>query len=251
MIRVALAGHRGRVGAEVALALQSAPDIEYVGGAGRGDDLRALLREARAEALVDFTRPDAALDNALVAVEAGAAPIVGTSGLSAAAVDSLQDACQQAGVGGIVAPNFAVGAVVMMWLAECAAPFFEAVEVIEAHHSGKPDAPSGTALATARRLAGVGAFSYSRPEKVTLEGTRGGEEGGVGVHSLRLPGLVADQEVLFGLAGQTLSISHRTTSRAAFGPGVLLAIRRIAREPRFYRGLDQLLGLTVPQADSE
>ena len=251
MIRVVLAGHRGRVGAEVALALQSAPDIEYAGGAGRGDDLRALLGDARPEALVDFTRPDAAPDNAMAAVEAGAAPIVGTSGLSEAAVDRLQDACERAEVGGIVAPNFAIGAVVMMWLAECAAPFFEAVEVIEAHHAGKLDAPSGTALATARRLAGLHAFSYNRPEKVSLEGTRGGEEGGVGVHSLRLPGIVADQEVLFGLAGQTLSIAHRTTSRAAFGPGVLLAIRRIAREPRFYRGLDQLLGLTVPQTGSK
>jgi 4-hydroxy-tetrahydrodipicolinate reductase len=146
----------------------------------------------------------------------------------------------------MVAPNFAVGAVVMMWLAERAAPFFEAVEVIETHHAGKLDAPSGTALATARRLAAAGRFSYNRPEKVSLDGARGGEEGGVGIHSLRLPGAVADQEVLFGLAGQTLSIAHRTTSRAAFGPGVLLAIRRLTTEPRFYRGLDELLGLSTP-----
>ena len=118
----------------------------------------------------------------------------------------------------------------------------EAVEVIETHHAGKLDAPYGTALATGRRLAALRRFTYNRPEKVSLEGTRGGEEGGVGVHSLCLPGVVADQEVLFGLAGQTLSIAHRTTSRAAFGPGVLLAIRRIAAEPRFYRGLDDLLG---------
>ena len=246
MIRVALAGHRGRAGAEIALALQGAPDVDYVGGAGPGDDLPALLREARPQALVDFTRPDVAPDNALAAVHAGAAPIVGTSGLPNDVVDRLEAACEQAGVGGIVAPNFAVGAVVMIWLAEMAAPFFEAVEVIETHHAGKLDAPSGTALATARRLAALRRFTYNRPEKVSLEGTRGGEEGGVGVHSLRLPGVVADQEVLFGLAGQTLSIAHRTTSRAAFGPGVLLAIRRIAAEPRFYRGLDDLLGLPSP-----
>jgi 4-hydroxy-tetrahydrodipicolinate reductase len=246
MIRVALAGHRGRTGAEVAVAIQAAPDMDYVGGAGRGDQLGALLRDGRPHALVDFTRPEVALDNALAAAEAGAAPVVGTTGLSTDGVDRLEVACRQAGVGGIVAPNFAVGAVVMMWLAERAAPFFEAVEVIEAHHAGKLDAPSGTALATARRLAAAGRFSYNRPEKVSLEGARGGEEGGVGVHSLRLPGVVADQEVLFGLAGQTLSIAHRTSSRAAFGPGVLLAIRRIAAEPRFYRGLDELLGLSAP-----
>ena len=146
-------------------------------------------------------------------------------------------------MGGIVAPNFAVGAVLMMHLAEKAAPFFDAVEVIEMHHAGKADAPSGTALATARRLAQRGRFSYNRPEKTTLAGTRGGEEGGVGVHSVRLPGLVADQEVVFGLPGQTLTIAHRTTSREAFAPGVLLAVRRLVAEPRFYRGLDELLGL--------
>jgi 4-hydroxy-tetrahydrodipicolinate reductase len=213
---------------------------------GRGDDLRALLRGSSPDALVDFTSADAALDNGLAAVQAGVAPVVGTSGLGPDAVDRLEAAAVQAGVGGIVAPNFAVGAVVMMWLAEMAAPFFDAVEVVEAHHAGKLDAPSATALATARRLAAGSHFSYNRPEKLSLEAARGGEEGGVGVHSLRLPGVVADQEVLFGLAGQTLSIAHRTTSRAAFAPGVLLAVRRIASEPRFYRGLDELLGLSTP-----
>ena len=136
----------------------------------------------------------------------------------------------------------------MMHLAEIAAPHFDAAEVIEMHHATKLDAPSGTALSTARRLAarrGGKPFSYKKPEKVTLESTRGGEEGGVAVHSIRLPGLVADQEVILGLPGQTLTIAHRTTSREAYVPGVLLAIRRVVAEPRFYRGLDQLLGLTV------
>lgn len=243
MIRVALAGHQGRVGREVARALEAAPDLEYVGGAGRGDDLGALFRDGRVQALVDFTHPGVALENALAAVAAGAAPVVGTTGLGAEAVDRLEAACRQAGLGGIVAPNFAVGAVLMMHLAERAAPYFDAVEVIEMHHAGKADAPSGTALATARRLAGRGRFSFNRPSKTTLEGTRGGEEGGVGVHSVRLPGLVADQEVIFGLPGQTLTIAHRTTSREAFAPGVLLAVRRLVAEARFYRGLDELLGL--------
>jgi 4-hydroxy-tetrahydrodipicolinate reductase len=243
MIRVALVGHRGRTGSEVAKALQAAPDIEYLGGLGRGDDLASFLESNRPQALVDFTHPGAALDHALAAVASGAAPVIGTSGLSPEAVDSLESACQAAGLGGIVAPNFAIGAVLMMHLAERAAPYFEAVEVIEAHQAGKADAPSGTALATARRLAARGSFKYNRPEKTTLEGTRGGEEGGVGVHSLRLPGVVADQEVIFGLPGQTMAITHRTTSREAFAPGVLLAIRRVAAEARFYRGLDDLLDL--------
>ena len=245
VIRVALAGHRGRTGSALAPALEAAPDVEYVGGLGSRDDVAALLRDRRPQALVDFTRPSAALDNALAAVAAGAAPIVGTSGLAAEAVDRLEAACLAAGLGGIVAPNFAIGAVLMMHLAELAAPFFDAVEVIEMHHAGKADAPSGTAIATARRLAARkgAAFTYNRPEKVTMEGTRGGEEGGVAVHSVRLPGVVADQEVIFGLPGQTLTVTHRTTSRECYAPGVLLAVRRIVAEPRFHRGLDSLLGL--------
>lgn len=250
MIRVALAGHHGRTGRALEPALAAAPGVEYVGGIGRGDDLTAILRDRRPQVLVDFTHPAVALDNALAAAGARAAPIVGTSGLSKEAVDRLESACRDAGVGGIVAPNFAIGAVLMMHLAELAAPFFDAVEVIEMHHAGKADAPSGTALATARRLAARRPrepFSYSRPEKVTMDHARGGEEGGVGVHSVRLPGLVADQEVIFGLPGQTLTVSHRTTSRECYAPGVLLAIRRIVAEPRFFRGLDGLLGLGPPQ----
>jgi len=245
MIKVALAGHRGKTGSALLPALTAARDIEYVGGVGRDDDLAAFLRACQPDALVDFTHPAVALDHALAAVTAKAAPIVGTSGLSPEAIDRLEEACHDAGVGGIVAPNFAVGAVLMMHLSEQAAPFFDAVEVIEMHHAAKADAPSGTALATAHRLStrkGTG-FQYNRAEKVTLPNTRGGEEGGVGVHSVRLPGVVADQEVIFGLPGQTLAIAHRTTSRECYATGVLLAIRRVVGEPRFYRGLDGLLGL--------
>ena len=192
---------------------------------------------------MDFTSPAAGLEHALAAVECGAAPIVGTSGIPPEGVDRLEAACKQAGLGGIVAPNFALGAVLMMHLAELAAPFFDAVEVIEMHHAAKLDAPSGTALATARRLATNRRFEHNRPEKVTLEGTRGGEEGGVAVHSVRLPGVVADQEVVFGALGQTLTIAHHTTSREAYAPGVLLAIRKVTAEPGFYRGLEAMLGL--------
>jgi len=246
-IRVAITGHRGKVGAILAAAFQGDPAIDYVGGVTRGDDLASFLHEKRPQALVDFTRPSEAMHNALAAVAAGACPVVGTTGLSTADVDKLETACAQKKIGGIVAPNFAVGAVLMMHLAEIAAPHFEAAEVIELHHAGKLDAPSGTALSTARRLAARRKdrpFAYRKAEKETLAGTRGGEEGGVAVHSVRLPGFVADQEVIFGLPGQTLTIAHRTTSREAYVPGVLLAIRTVTAEPRFYRGLDELLGLS-------
>jgi 4-hydroxy-tetrahydrodipicolinate reductase len=247
-IRVGVAGYRGKVGSLLVSAFQAEPGIDYVGGVGAGDDLAAFLKEKRPQALVDFTRPSVALHNALVAVAAGAAPVVGTSGIPADGVDKLEVACKAKGVGGIVAPNFAIGAVLMMHLAEIAAPHFDAAEIVEMHHAAKLDAPSGTALSTAKRLAarrGNRPFSHKKAEKETLAGTRGGEEGGVAVHSIRLPGFVADQEVIFGLPGQTLTIAHRTTSREAYVPGVLLAISRVTSEPRFYRGLDELLGLGV------
>jgi len=245
-IRVCLAGHRGKVGSVLALALQSEPDIDFVGGVSRGDDLAAFLHQKRPRAFVDFTRPSEALHNALAAVAAGASPVVGTTGLTGPDVDKLETACKAKGVGGIVAPNFAVGAVLMMHLADIAAPHFDAAEIIELHHAGKLDAPSGTALSTARRLAAVRKdkpFAYRKAEKETLAGTRGGEEGGVAVHSVRLPGFVADQEVILGLPGQTLTIAHRTTSREAYVPGVLIAIRKVTQDSKFYRGLDELIGL--------
>jgi len=245
-IRVAVAGHRGKVGSILVAAFEAQAGIEYVGGVGAGDDLAEFLKKKRPQALVDFTRPSVALHNALVAVAAGAAPVVGTSGIPSDGVDKLEVACKAKGVGGIVAPNFAIGAVLMMHLAEIAAPHFDAAEIVEMHHAAKLDAPSGTALSTARRLAsrrGSKPFNHKKAEKETLAGTRGGEEGGVAVHSIRLPGFVADQEVIFGLPGQTLTIAHRTTSREAYVPGVLLAISRVTSESRFYRGLDELLGL--------
>jgi 4-hydroxy-tetrahydrodipicolinate reductase len=237
-IRVAVAGHRGKVGSILVPALQNEPGIDYVGGVGKGDDLAAFLHDRRPRAFVDFTRPSEALHNALAAVAAGASPIVGTTGIPPEGVDKIETACKSKGLGGIVAPNFAVGAVLMMRLAEIAAPHFDAVEIIEMHHAAKLDAPSGTALATARRLAArrrEKPFSHNQAEKETLPRTRGGEEGHVAVHSVRLPGLVADQEVVFGLPGQTLTIAHRTTSREAYVPGVLLAIREVTSGARFYR----------------
>src|ERR1700680_2922758 len=207
-IRVAVAGHRGKVGSVLAAAFQSEPGIEYVGGVGHGDDLAAFLHDKRPRALVDFTRPSGALHNALAAVAVGASPVVGTSGLGADAIDKIETACKGKGLGGIVAPNFAVGAVLMMHLADIAAPHFDAAEIIEMHHAAKLDAPSGTALTTARRIAakrGNRPFTHKKPEKETIAGTRGGEEGNVAVHSIRLPGFVAAQEGMLGLPGATLA----------------------------------------------
>jgi 4-hydroxy-tetrahydrodipicolinate reductase len=244
-ISVVVCGALGKVGRTLVSAVEAEPDLRLAAAIDLDDDLHAAL--GGADVMVDFTAPDAAFDNAQAAIAAGVAPVVGTTGMSAEQVDELRHHAERAEVGGAVIPNFAIGAVLMMRLAEIAAPYFEAAEVVEAHHATKLDAPSGTALATARRLAAArdNRFAYSRPEKVTLDGTRGGEEGGVGVHSLRLPGLVADQEVVFGALGQTLTIAHRTTSREAFIPGVFATVRAVVENRRFYHSLDEVLGLDV------
>ena len=243
-IGVLVCGAKGKVGQVVVAAVEAEPGMRLAGAVDLDDDLQAAL-QAGPSVMVDFTAPAAAQGNALAAIAAGVAPVVGTTGMSAAQVDEIDARATTAGVGGAVIPNFAIGAVLMMRLAEIAAPYFDAVEVIEAHHATKLDAPSGTALATARRLSAARSqpFGYSQPEKVTLANTRGGEEGSVAVHSLRLPGLVADQEIVFGATGQTLTIAHRTTSREAFMPGVLATIRAVVAERRFYRSLDAVLGL--------
>lgn len=220
MIRVALAGERGKTGGAVAAGLRAAEDVDYVGGFGRDTEAADFLARTRPRVVVDFTEAAAAVEIALAAVAAGASPVIGTTAIPDGELDRIEAACRDAGLGGVFAPNFAIGAVLMMWLAGKARPHLDHVEIVEAHHLTKLDRPSGTALSTARRL--------------------GGE---VPIHSIRLPGIVADQAVIFGDGGQTLTISHRTTSREAYVPGVLLAVRKVVEGTRFYRGLDSILGL--------
>jgi 4-hydroxy-tetrahydrodipicolinate reductase len=245
-LRVAVSGARGRVGREIVAALEADPGLECAAAVDVGDDLAAALAGAGAHVLVDFSVPTAALANALTAVAHGVGPVVGTTGLGDAAVEELRGRCAAAGLGGCVIPNFALGAALMMWLAEVCAAHFESCEIIESHHPGKLDAPSGTALRTAERLLAARrgrSFEHPDPQTETLPGTRGGALGGAGVHSLRLQGPVADQSVIFGAPGQTLSLEHRTTSRAAFVPGVLAAARAVTTTRRFYTSLEEVLGL--------
>ena len=232
------------MGRAVAAAVTAAPDMDLRAQVDLGDDLGAALRSG-VDVMVDFTAPQSAFANAQAALARGVAPVVGTTGMSVDEVDQLAAAAGRATTGGAVIPNFAIGAVLMMRLAETAAPYFDAVEVIEGHSETKVDAPSGTAVATARRLAAAREhpFSYSRPDRVTLEHARGAEQDSIAIHSMRLAGLVADQEVVFGAMGQTLSIAHRTTSREAFMPGVLATVRQVVRTKRFFRTLDEVLGL--------
>ncbi|MHB8183156.1 MAG: 4-hydroxy-tetrahydrodipicolinate reductase [Candidatus Desulforudaceae bacterium] len=264
IIRVAVSGAAGRVGQEVVRAVSRENGMELVGavdvhnigkdagevvgvaplGVEIGNDLRQMLRETGAQVVVDFTSPRAVFDNARTAIEQGVHPVIGTTGMSTGERLELQELARQAGVGGLIAPNFAIGAVLMIRFAETAASYFPAVEIIELHHDQKLDAPSGTALKTAEVIAAK--RGDHRPsmieETIKLEGTRGGEFAqGIRVHSVRLPGLVAHQEVIFGGLGQTLTIRHDSLSRESYMPGVLLAVRRVIGSKELVYGLDNLM----------
>ncbi len=246
-MKVAVLGAGGRMGAEACRAVEAADDLEMVARVGSADPLQAVV-DAGAQVAVDLTRPDAVMDNLRFCIEHGIHAVVGTSGFDAdrlATVQGWLDASP--GVGVVVAPNFAVGAVLMMRFAEQAARFFESVEIVELHHPDKADAPSGTArrtaelVADARREAGLG----PQPDATVsaMEGARGADVDGVPVHSVRARGLVAHQEVLLGTAGETLTIRHDSYDRASFMPGVLMAVRAVGERPGLTVGLEPLLGL--------
>ena len=242
MTRVGVFGSRGRMGAEVCRAVECAPDLELVAAIDVGDD-RAPAEAA--EVIVDFTDPDAVMDNISWCIEHDINAVVGTTGFTDERLDRLRRSlAQHEDVGVLVAPNFSIGAVLMMRFAEQAAPFYESAEVIELHHPGKADAPSGTAANTARRIAA--ARTAAQPPDATVQelpGARGAQVDGIRVHGVRLRGLVAHQEVLFGADGETLTIRHDSLDRVSFMPGVLAAIRAISTRPGLTVGIEPILGI--------
>jgi 4-hydroxy-tetrahydrodipicolinate reductase len=226
--------------------LNDQPHITVVGGFGSANALQELDRlAAQADVLVDFTSGKAAPEILSAAIGAGLHVVSGTSGLPNPALDELDAALQQAGKGGVWAANFSIGGALMMHFARVAARFMESAEVIELHHDKKVDAPSGTALQTARDIRAARGSDLPDPkvERWTLEGSRGAVDGGVRIHSVRLPGFNAHQEVLFGSLGQVLSIRHDALGREAYLPGVALAVREVRKHVGLVRGLDTLMGL--------
>jgi 4-hydroxy-tetrahydrodipicolinate reductase len=247
LIRVAVLGARGRMGQQVCQAVTEAADLELVAAIDQDDPLEGVLA-AGAEVLVDFTHPDAVLDNLRFAAEHGLHAVVGTTGFTEQRLATVRDwFADQPELGVIIAPNFGIGAVLSMRFAELAAPHFQSVEVIELHHPGKVDAPSGTARSTAQRVAAARRQAGSGPmpdaTSTALDGARGATVDGVPVHSVRLAGLVAHHEVLLGTEGETLTIRHDSLHRSSFMPGVLLAVREVGRRPGLTVGIDSLLGL--------
>ena len=249
LIRVGVLGARGKVGREVCKAVDAADDMELVAMVDVGEWLFNVA-DAGADVVVDFTHPDVVMENVRFCVDQDIHCVVGTTGWDGARLDAVRSWLEpKPGLGVLIAPNFAIGAVLSMKFAELAARFYPSVEVIELHHPGKADAPSGTAARTAaliseaRAKAGVAAPC---PDATTqaLDGARGADVDGVRVHSVRLTGLVAHQEVLFGTAGETLTIRHDSFDRTSFMPGVLLAVRSIRTRPGLTVGLEPLLDLT-------
>ncbi|MGM1065524.1 4-hydroxy-tetrahydrodipicolinate reductase [Saccharothrix sp. Mg75] len=246
-LRVGVIGARGRMGAEVCRAVEAAPDMEVVAMVDAGDWL-FNLSDAGAEVVVDFTSPEVVMDNIRFCVDNDIHAVVGTSGFDARKLGTVSEWLDaKPGVGVLVAPNFAIGAVLSMRFAELAARYYESVEVVELHHPRKVDAPSGTAAHTARLIsqareaAGLGPM----PDATTQEapGARGTLVGDVRVHSLRVAGLIAHQEVVFGTEGETLTLRHDSLDRKSFMPGVLLAVRRIGEHPGLSVGLDKYMDL--------
>ena len=245
MINVAVLGARGRMGAEVVKAVSGAKDLKLVAELDLGDSLDQLI-SSKAQVVVDFTTPDSVMANLEFLISHSVHAVVGTTGFDAARikkVEALLSANPTVGV--LIAPNFAIGAVLMMEFAEKAAKYFESAEIIELHHPDKVDAPSGTAartaelMTTARKSAGLS----SMPDATTtsLDGARGATVGEVPVHSIRLRGLVAHQEVLLGGPGETLSIRHDSLDRAGFMPGVLLGVRQVVSHKGLTFGLEHFM----------
>ncbi|HEY8471395.1 MAG TPA: 4-hydroxy-tetrahydrodipicolinate reductase [Natronosporangium sp.] len=244
-IRVGVLGARGRMGTEVCRAVDAAPDMELVAMIDQGDWL-FNASDAGAEVIVDFTTPDVVMDNLHWCIDQGINVVVGTSGFTEQRLSRVRSWLEhKPEVGVVIAPNFAVGAVLMMEFAARAAKFFESVEIIEQHHPDKVDAPSGTALRTAEVVAQARAAAGMPPmpdaTKSELAGARGAQVEGVRVHSVRARGLVAHQEVVFGTTGETLSVRHDSYDRVSFMPGVLLAVRAVRHRPGLTVGLGPLL----------
>lgn len=244
-MQVAVFGANGRMGAEVCRAVEAAQDLELIAALDAGDDKAAA---ESADVVVDFTVPGVVMDNLAWCMEHGVHAVVGTSGFTEDRLQSLRDQlAAKPGANILVAPNFSIGAVLMMHFAEQAAAFFESAEIIELHHPNKVDAPSGTAQATASRIAAAraaaGLGDVPDATNTGLAGARGAEVDGIHIHGVRLRGLIAHQEVLLGGPGETLTIRHDSMDRVGFMPGVLAAVRSVADLPGLTVGIDRLLGL--------
>lgn len=264
-IRVLVSGANGRMGREVVKGILADPELELVGAVGRQSgigqdigvlagreplglalepDLGAAIARSGAEVVVDFTRPAVVKENLETIAKQRAHAVIGTTGITEADIPAIAALYREHGVSAVIAPNFAVGAVLLLKFAAQAARFFPQVEIIETHHDQKLDAPSGTAIKYAEAIARAAGGCTPAPTKVEkVAGVRGGELKGIKIHSLRLPGFVAHHTIIFGGLGQSLTLKHDSISRESFIPGVILAVKRVPRLNGVVYGLENLLEL--------
>jgi 4-hydroxy-tetrahydrodipicolinate reductase len=265
IIKVAVNGAAGNMGREVLRAVHAEPGLELVAaidihgdgsdagtGAGLGaigllleTDLSGTLKDTRPDVMVDFTSPYTVLNNIETALSLGVRPVVGTTGITEADLEKISGWCENYNGAAVIAPNFAIGAVLMMLFAAQAARYLPEAEIIELHHNKKVDAPSGTAIKTAEMILKARGYQEHQTvdELVKVKGARGGEMDGIHLHSVRLPGFMAHQEVIFGGIGQTLSIRHDSLNRTSFMPGVILAVKDIMKRSGVTYGLENLINL--------
>lgn len=242
MIRVGISGGYGRMGTMIAEAVGAEPDLELAGRYDPSHGSHDLLAEC--QVVVEVTHPDVVMDNLAEWKRLGLHAVVGTSGFDTDRLEQVGELWEGAASNCLIVPNFSVGAVLLMRFAELAAPHFPMAEIIEYHHADKPDAPSGTALASARRVAGAQSAAHPSSSRELVEGARGANVDGVQVHSVRMAGLIADQDVIFGDLGQTLTLRHHTHTMQAFAPGVLASVRAVASlTDRVTVGLESILGV--------
>lgn len=240
-IRILINGAQGKMGQMACEAIENDKAFELVGGLTRQDSLGREILARRAEVVLDLTRADSVFKNTLSIIENGAHPVIGTSGLTELQVKELQKLCKAHERGGLIIPNFSIAAVLMMQFAAKAAHFLQDVEIIESHHPQKFDAPSGTAIKTAQMIGDVMKKNTITTFNEAIPGVRGGKCHEVVIHSVRLPGIIAKQEIIFGNLGETLTFTHETTDRMAFKIGILLACKQVKSLSGLYYGLESIV----------
>lgn len=241
-IRVIVNGAQGKMGSLACDTFKNHDDFDLVASLSKHDNLAQAINDTKAQIVVELTRADCVYENSLTIIKHGAHPVIGASGLVVAQIKELSRLCEEQKLGGIIVPNFSIGAVLMMMFAAKAAEYMPEVEIIEAHHQQKLDAPSGTALKTAEMIHQARKQVKNQLDlKELVPGARGATYQEVSIHSLRLPGILAQQQVLFGNTGETLSITHNSIDRACFMPGIVLACRSVLNLKTMIYGLEQVL----------
>lgn len=240
--RVIVNGAQGKMGSLACETIKHHPAFELVASLGRHDDLNHAIVETQAQIVIELTRADCVYENSMTIIKNGVHPVIGATGLLPQQIKTLQNLCTQQKLGGIIAPNFSIAAVLMMRFAATAAHFLPEVEIIETHHQQKLDSPSGTAMKTAEMIAQARRKTKNQlPLKELIPGARGATHHDVSIHSLRLPGVLAQQQVMFGNVGETLTITHNSIDRSSFMPGVILACEGVQTLDCLYYGLEHLL----------